>query len=351
MHPILAHRRRLGAYLTAWLPVAAVLTGLLARPGAMPPGPAAALALPLTVLYAFLGLAAWYPARAMPLPRGRAGALAPTHGAGALGSPRRRRLAGGAGAGIARLVAALTPWTDLPDLYTRELLPLFAAGILLYLLCVALQYLFLSFEAAREAERREGELKSLAREAELAALKARVQPHFRFTRCTAVASPVDRAPAQSREMCIALSEFLRSSLAVGERSSVSVAEEVDLARRYLDVEKVRFGDRLRVEEDLDPDAETCRLPPLLLQPLVENAVLHGISPLVPGGVIRVETARSARRVRILVENPYDPAAAPAWPRGGFGLKLVRERLSAAYGDEALFASRSVGGRHVAVLSI
>jgi LytS/YehU family sensor histidine kinase len=167
----------------------------------------------------------------------------------------------------------------------------------------------------------------------------------------AIASLVDRAPAQAREMCIALSEFLRSSLAVGERSSVSVAEEVDLARRYLDVEKVRFGDRLRVEEDLDPDAETCRLPPLLLQPLVENAVLHGISTLVPGGVIRVETARSARRVRILVENPYDPAAAPARPRGGFGLKLVRERLSAAYGDEALFASRSVGGRHVAVLSI
>src|SRR5262249_43714393 len=136
MHPILAHRRRLGAYLTAWLPVAAVLTGLLARPGAMPPGPAAALALPLTVLYAFLGLAPGYRARGMPLQRGGAGAIAATHGAGALVTSAVWVLAG---AGIARLVAALTPWTDLPDLYTRELLPLFAAGILLYLLCVALQ--------------------------------------------------------------------------------------------------------------------------------------------------------------------------------------------------------------------
>ena len=92
------------------------------------------------------------------------------------------------------------------------------------------------------------------------------------------------------------------------------------------------------------------MPPLLLQPLVENAVLHGISTLVDGGIVRLETARSARRLRILVENPYDPQS-PARPRSGLGLRLVRERLAAAYGDEALFADRSVDGRHVAVISL
>jgi two-component system sensor histidine kinase AlgZ len=347
MHPILAHRRRLGFYLLAWLPVAAVLTALLARPGAMPAGPAAALAVPLTLLYAFLGLAAWYPARGMPLERGRAAAIAATHGAGAL---LTSAVWVAAGAGLARLLAAASGWNDLPALYARELLALFAAGVLLYLLCVALQYLFLSFEAVREAERREAELTTLAREAELAALKARVQPHFLFNSLNAIAALVSRDPPQAREMCVALSDFLRSSLAVGERSNVTLAEEMDLARRYLDVERVRFGDRLRVDEDLDPDAEDCRVPPLLLQPLVENAVVHGISTLMAGGVIRLETARSARRLRILVENPYDPQS-PARPRGGMGEKLVRDRLAAVYGREALFASRSVDGRHLAVLSI
>ena len=347
MHPILAHPRRLAAYLAAWLPVAAVLTGLLARPGAMPPGPAAALAVPLTVLYAFLGLAAWYPARGMPLERARAAAIAATHGAGALVTSAVWVLAG---AGLARLLSSISAWTDMAALYARELLPLFAAGVLLYLLCVALQYLFLSFEAARQAERREAELRNLAREAELAALKARVQPHFLFNSLNAIAALVSRDPQQAREMCVALSDFLRSSLAVGERSNVTLAEEMNLARRYLDVERVRFGDRLRVAEDLDPDAEECRIPPLLLQPLVENAVLHGISTLVEGGVIRLETARSARRLRILVENPYDPQT-PARSPGGLGEKLVRERIAAVYGQEALFASRSVDGRHVAVLSI
>jgi LytS/YehU family sensor histidine kinase len=92
------------------------------------------------------------------------------------------------------------------------------------------------------------------------------------------------------------------------------------------------------------------VPPLLLQPVVENAVLHGISTLLEGGIVRVETCRSARRFRILVENPYDPHSPPR-PRGGMGVQLVRDRLAAAYGGAALFASRSVDGRHVAVLSI
>jgi LytS/YehU family sensor histidine kinase len=79
-------------------------------------------------------------------------------------------------------------------------------------------------------------------------------------------------------------------------------------------------------------------------------VLHGISTLVNGGVVRLETCRSARRLRILIENPYDPDS-PARPRGGLGIPLVRERLAAAYGGQALFASRSVDGRHFAVLSL
>lgn len=347
MHPILAHRGRLGAYLAAWLPIAAVLTALMARPGAMPLPAAATLALPLAVLFAFLGLAAWYPARGMPLARGRALAIVATHGSGALVTSALWVLLG---AGLARLVAQASSWSELPALYAREAAPLFASGVLLYLLCVALQYLFLSFEAAREAERREQQLKTLAREAELAALKARVQPHFLFNSLNAIAALVGRDPAQAREMCVALSEFLRASLALGERETVSVAEEMALARCYLEVERVRFGERLKVEEELDPEGNVCRVPPLLLQPLVENAVLHGISTLVNGGVVRLETCRSARRLRILIENPYDPDS-PARPRGGLGIPLVRERLAAAYGGQALFASRSVDGRHFAVLSL
>jgi two-component system sensor histidine kinase AlgZ len=347
VHPILARKGRLLPYLAASAPLAAVLVAMLARPGALPLPEAAALALPMTLLFAFLGLSAFYPARSAPARAGRIGRLVATH---ALASSVTSAVWVFAGAGLARLLALAPAFADLPAGYAREVPLLFAAGVLLYLLSVALHYVLLEFEAAREAERRESALEILARQAELEALKAQIQPHFLFNSLNSISALVGTDPAKAREMCASLADFLRQTLSVGERRGIPLREEIALAMRYFDVERVRFGDRLSIETDASPEAESCVIPPLLLQPLVENAVVHGIATLPGGGVVRVEAERTGHRLRILIENPFDPDA-PARPRSGLGLKIVRQRLSALYGGDALFAARRLDGRHLAILSI
>jgi LytS/YehU family sensor histidine kinase len=215
---------------------------------------------------------------------------------------------------------------------------------------VALHYVLLAFEAAREAERREAEMRLLAREAELKALKSQVQPHFLFNCLNSISALAASDPARAREMCLGLADFLRRSLAVGEKTSIRVGEELWLARSYLEVERVRFGDRLLVEEAIEPSGEECLVPPLLLQPLVENAVVHGISTLAQGGAVRLEARRTGNRLRIVIENPFDPDV-PLRPPGGLGLKIVRDRLTALYGSDAIFAARRLDGNHLAVISI
>ncbi len=349
MHPILARKGRLGPYLVGSVPLGAILTALLARPGAFSLTEAAAVACPLTLVYAFLGLSAWYPCRSLPLPlpRAKIPLLIATHGVAALLTSAVWVFLGGA---IVRLLGLLPFFTDLPARYAPQVPALFAAGVLLYLLSVALHYVLLSFEAAREAEKREAELRILAREAELKALKSQIQPHFLFNSLNSISALVGTDPARARAMCVCLADFLRKSLAVGERKSIRVGEELSLAKSYLDVERVRFGKRLAVEEEIEPDGEECLVPPLVLQPLIENAVVHGISTLVEGGIVRLEARRAGHRLRIVIENPFDPDV-PARPRGGLGLRIVRERLAALYGSEAIFAAKRLAGRYLAVISI
>jgi two-component system sensor histidine kinase AlgZ len=148
----------------------------------------------------------------------------------------------------------------------------------------------------------------------------------------------------AREMCVRLSDFLRSSLSVGEREAVPLSEELALAHNYLGVEQVRFGGRLRVEQQIAPECDSALVPPLLLQPLVENAVKHGIATLVEGGTIRLEAWRVENAMHIRVENQFDPEGATA-RRNGLGLQIVKRRLQARYGDRASMATESGDHRY------
>jgi LytS/YehU family sensor histidine kinase len=134
-------------------------------------------------------------------------------------------------------------------------------------------------------------------------------------------------------MCIRLSEFLRNSLRLGERTSIPFGEELALASTYLDVEQVRFGKRLRVVQNFDSACDACEVPPLLVQPLVENAIKHGIASLIDGGEITLAAQVVAGRLRFSVANPFDPDA-PSQRKSGFGLVNVRNRLRARYGNLA-----------------
>jgi LytS/YehU family sensor histidine kinase len=202
------------------------------------------------------------------------------------------------------------------------------AGIvdLLYLLAIALHYVLLAVQSSREAE-------ILAHEAELKALKAQINPHFLFNSLHSISALTAVDAVKAREMCIRLSDFLRATLRFGERNTVSFSEELALSKSYLEVEQVRFGRRLRVLEDIDAGCADCDVPPLLIQPLVENAVRHGIASLVEGGEIAIRGRRSPDAMRFVIENPFDPEA-PAARKNGIGLANVRNRLQARYGGAA-----------------
>jgi LytS/YehU family sensor histidine kinase len=203
---------------------------------------------------------------------------------------------------------------------------------------------------SRLAERRAEEARTLAREAELQALRLQLNPHFLFNSLHSIAALATLDGPRAREMCLRLAEFLRISLKSGDRENVPLSEEIALARSYLEVERVRFGARLRVEERIDTAAQAIPVPALLLQPLVENAVKHGIAGLVDGGVVRLSAEQAAGGVAILIENDFDPAAAPVTGTGR-GLAHVRRRLAVRYGSEAALEAAAAGGLYRVALLV
>jgi two-component system sensor histidine kinase AlgZ len=348
MHPILGQLRHLALYLLAWVPLGAILLYLLASPGGLSWPKALAMVVPLCLVYAFACLSAWYPCRGTPLKSSGFSRLALTHlTAAILMSLLWMALA----KGIALALASLPTFHALDQEVARGYPLLFASGVLLYLLAVALHYVLHSAQGSREAEQREMEARVLARDSELRALKAQVNPHFLFNSLHSISALTAIDPAKAREMCIALADFLRSTLGMGEKIVVPLRDELLLVHSFLSVEKVRFGLRLNLEEKIAPDTLEYLVPPLLLQPLVENAVSHGTANLTEGGWIRIQIGQNGPGdLSISVENNFDPEMPPR--RGtGTGLKNVRQRLDTRYGDRATFDARTDGDCFRVTLSL
>ncbi len=340
MHPLLTRPRQLGLYLLAWFPLAGILVYLLKGPGALSWGEATALTVPLCLAYAFVCLSAWYPCRATPLEKSGFVKLLLTHlTAAVLLSTLWIQMAKG-------LTVVLMRWGGFAGLDQRlaKYLPLlWVTGVLLYVLSVTFHYVLLAEEASREAQERALQAQVLARDAELKALRAQVNPHFLFNCLHSVSALTSSDAGKAREMCILLADFLRTTLRLGGKETIRLEEELVLVRGYLAIEKVRFGVRLHMEEEVHKKTLDTLIPPLLLQPLVENAIRHGIANLPEGGVIRLSVQESTNAVSILVENSFDPES-PAPLKTGLGLDNIRQRLDTRYGLEAGISVRTEGNR-------
>ena len=172
--------------------------------------------------------------------------------------------------------------------------------------------------------------------ARLAELQSRIRPHFLFNTLNTALTLVRLDPPRAEGVLEDLAELFR--VAIGDTAeSVSLAEEVELAQRYLDIEQIRFGSRLHVSWELDPLAGTARVPPLLLQPLVENAVRHGVEPSAEGGVIRIRTRVKVGRAVLSIANSVPKEVSR--PGNGMALKNVRERLRLMHDVAAQFETR------------
>jgi hypothetical protein len=348
VHPVLADGRRLAVYMTAAVPVALAGMGLLAQGrNALTPAAAALIAFPLAAAATVLLLPVWYLCRALPVYQTSGSRILLTHAGGAL----LTGLAGAyLGAALARLLDSARPGAGIEASYQAQSGGVMAAGALVYIVAVCFHYVLLGVDATRRAEQHSMELSILAREAELRALRAQVHPHFLFNSLNSISALVTTDPLHAREMCVLLAEFFRKTLALGEKSGVTLEEELAVARTYLAIEGLRLGARLSVAEGVDAAARGCRLPPLLLQPLVENAIRHGIATRPEGGVLRIEARTDGQRMRITVENPFDPDAPPR-PGVGVGLANVRRRLLASYGDRARFEAERGAGRFLVAISM
>jgi two-component system sensor histidine kinase AlgZ len=333
MHPIFNRRASLLLYIALWMVLSVLLAGLLRMPGQLSWRDALIISAPLCLFYAFVCLTPWYVCRNLPLRSTPWFKLIVNHLGAAI-------LATGLWVAFGRVIAVAMGVG--PEL--RPAIPHFmVVGLLLYLLSVAMHYALLAVEQSRESEVQ-------AREAELRALKAQINPHFLFNSLNSITALTTVDPARAREMCIRLSDFLRSTLGLGERESISWREELALARVYLDVEQVRFGSRLQVEMNVDEACSDCLVPPLVLQPLIENAVKHGIATLVDGGTIKVDGAVRDGLLEISVENGFDPDS-PAPRRHGIGLRNVRSRLETRFGAAASLTAHAENNRFRAEMVI
>jgi two-component system sensor histidine kinase AlgZ len=347
MHPILANRERLAIYMLGWLILGGLLAAVVALPKIFTWTEALALSIPLTLLYGTICLSSWYLCRVFPLERtGWPQLLILYAVAGLLTSALWILIGNGWVMGLERF-ALLAPMSKRFVAITPFLVGI---GVILFTLTVAVHYLIITFEATKEAEQRELQSRILAQEAELKALRAQINPHFLFNSLNSISALTTQNPSAARAMTLRLADFLRKSMRLGAQEMIRLEEEVSLSLNFLEIEQIRFGSRLKVEENMDDLCKTCLVPPLILQPLTENAVHHGIARLVDGGTIRLGAEWRGSVLHINVENPTDPDH-PRAKKNGVGLENVRKRLNALYGTDARLLTEEKEGCFRAEISI
>jgi two-component system, LytTR family, sensor histidine kinase AlgZ len=330
MHPILVDRRRLFAYVLVWELLGGLLSVLLVLSGSFSWWSALSLAVPLAAFYAFVCLGAFWVGRAAPL---RFSGQLRVVGAQLAAAALSASLWLLASRVWAATLESFGLFRGLVESQRRAAPLLFGVGFLIFILAAALQYLLVALEDSRRAETEALRFQILSREAELRTLRAQIHPHFLFNSLNSINALIGSRPEEARRMCVLLADFLRRSLALGARDQVLLSEELALAEDLLAIEKVRFGARLHFAPSVEESALRCLVPPLLLQPLIENAVTHGISQCLEGGTVRLEARRQGERLILAIENPRDPES-PTRTGPGIGIENVRRRLETLYGRDA-----------------
>jgi hypothetical protein len=205
--------------------------------------------------------------------------------------------------------------------------------------CISLlSVVWFNLEEQKETEKRKTDAEKLAREAELFKLRQQLQPHFLFNSLNSINALIGLRPPEARKMVQQLSDFLRGTLKKEEHQWVSLKEELQYVQLYLDIEKVRFANRLSTAVHCDEEAGEMKLPALLLQPVVENAIKFGLYDTTGEAVIGITARKNGNELFISVENPFDAATAAGHAGTGFGLRSVQRRLYLLFGRNDLLST-------------
>jgi two-component system sensor histidine kinase AlgZ len=332
MNPLLANLRNFMLTMLVWLAFAFLLASLLVLTNVAPWKNSLFFSIPCCLLFGFVSASAYYVSRSLPINKRRFFIVLGLFGGAAFIS------------GIIWLIICLA-WNNislsLHETWSGIIINnhlatlLFIAGCLLYLLSILAYDVLFAFEKIHQSQRREAASEILARDAELQMLRTQINPHFLFNSLNSISALTAIDPAGARHMTIELAQFFRQTLALSEKKEISLKEEITLCEHFLSIEKIRFGKKLQCEINIDPNSENCLIPPMLLQPLIENAIKHGIRNIIDGGTIIVTTLVREQWLYISIENPVSiQTELPIFSGTGTGLKNLKARINNLYEKNA-----------------
>lgn len=228
------------------------------------------------------------------------------------------------------------------DLLHHSMSIRFSIAFLLLGCITMISILWYNQEEQKEQEMRKSDSERLARDAELFKLRQQLQPHFLFNSLNSINALIGNRPDEARKMVQQLSDFLRGTIKKEETQSVTLREELQYLQLYLDIEKVRFGNRLDTEIETAEEAMEVSLPALLLQPIMENAIKFGLYDTTGHTVIRLQVSLQNNELVVRISNPFDPETSSPRKGTGFGLKSVQRRLYLLFGRTDLLKTTTEG---------
>ncbi len=328
-NPITQNVRYLALYLSLWLVIAAIQVVIFYFLLKIQLAPSIIDALVFNLTLAFICIAIWPLVNYSSLNRSHLINTLVTHLAGA---------------SVLIGISVFVTWKALELLITdnpsydvflqNSLLWRAALGAIFYLLIALNFYVFVYNEEFKIRSISEADLKRSLKEAELNMLKSQLNPHFIFNSLNSISSLTITNPEKAQEMVISLSEFLRYSINPNEEKLIPLKNELAAINRFIEIEKVRFGDRLVIEINCADDCQSMLVPPLIIQPLVENAIKYGVHETIENGNILIECTCINAVLEVTVTNNFDPNGVPAI-KTGIGLKNVGNRLRLLYGSDDL----------------
>lgn len=330
MHPLFNSPLRLSGLLLVWALLVTSISWVLSQANHLPFGDSLLLFAPPYFLALVFILPVYYICRGLPLNDTSILMLFASHLLTALVIMGIWSMLGNAFAGWLGSVTNSPQWLEYYGQAT-----VLNNGLLFILLTVLvlLHYLYFTLEKTRHLEQAALQQQLLVSQAELQTLRATVHPHFLFNSLNTLASVTLKDADKAHRLCHLLADFLRYSVAYSKQETVSLRDELEHIQNYLGIERERFGDRLQTDFVIDDEILSVELPPLILFPVVENAVKHGIDSLIEGGVIKIEGHRKGSNLMLKVSNPVDELGQKA--RGtGHGLLSLERRLKNRYGEHA-----------------
>lgn len=328
IHPFIKNRTSFAIYGLVWLIIALIHSLVLIYFTSVDIGISIVDSIVFNSIYFLLGLALWYPTNFIDFEHRSFSSILANHSLGAA-------LTAGIWVGLGFLIlnAVIKDQTYIVFL-NSSIIWRIVIGLLFYTILIAVNYLMIYYNNFREKLEQESELNTLVKEAELRTLKYQINPHFIFNSLNSISSLTISDPDKAREMTINLSTFLRGTLSRNETQKTKLADEIKNVKLYLSIERVRFEGKFDLNEELSEECSNAEVPNMILQPLFENAIKHGVYESLDLVTINLICRREKDYLRITVSNNYDKESASRKGEG-IGLQNIRNRLQLIYNRDNL----------------